>query len=189
VTPSFTGRLLVAAPLLRDPNFERSVVLVVEHGEDGALGVVLNRPSDAAVSEILPTWDYLAVRPPVVFLGGPVALNGVICLGTPRGGAARAQGGSEHGPGWRPLFGGLGTVDLDVEPDDALTGIRVFAGHAGWGPAQLEGEVEAGGWFVVDAVDDDAFSVAPESLWPVVLRRQGGALARLANFPDDPASN
>jgi len=171
VTPSFTGRLLVAAPTLRDPNFERTVVLVIEHGDDGAVGVVLNRPSDAPVSRILPTWDYLAVEPPLVFLGGPVALNGVIGLGR----SARGHG--------------LGTVDLEADPDEALAGIRVFAGHAGWGPTQLEGEVEAGGWFVVDAMADDAFTVAPETLWPAVLRRQGGALARLANFPDDPNSN
>jgi len=171
VTSDFTGRLLVAVPALRDPNFERTVVLVIEHGDAGAVGVVLNRPSDAAVSAILPTWDYLAVPPAMVFLGGPVALNGVICLGRSAEGQA------------------LGPVDLEIDPDDALAGIRVFAGHAGWGATQLEGEVEAGGWLVLDALVDDTFTDAPETLWSLVLRRQGGALARLANFPDDPSSN
>ncbi len=168
---NFTGQLLVATPSLRDPNFERTVVFIIEHSDEGAVGVVLNRPSDAAVSAILPTWDYLAVPPAVVFLGGPVALNGVICLGRSALGQA------------------LGPVDLELDADDALAGIRVFAGHAGWGPTQLEEEVEAGGWLVLDALVDDAFAGAPEELWPLVLRRQGGALARLAHFPDDPSSN
>ncbi|MEN3315853.1 MAG: putative transcriptional regulator [Acidimicrobiaceae bacterium] len=181
MTAPLTGRLLVAAPALRDPNFDRTVVLIVAHGDEGAVGVVLNRPSVATVSDILPTWDWLASAPPVVFLGGPVALTGVICLGrSPQ---------SEVTAGWRPLFAGLGTVDLEVEPDDALTGIRVFAGHAGWTAAQLEGEIDEGAWFVLDALVDDAFDPAPEALWTKVLRRQGGALARVANFPADPAMN
>ncbi len=195
--PTYGGRLLVASPSLRDPNFERTVVLVVEHGDEGAVGVVLNRPSESAVSEILPAWEHLAAQPAVVFLGGPVAQNGVICL-------ARSGPGASPGAGaaWRPLFGGLGSVDLDTDPDDlgpsgpqsgvsgpAIDGIRVFAGHGGWGPGQLEGEVEVGAWFALDALADDAVASAPEDLWPMVLRRQGGALARLANFPDDPSAN
>lgn len=179
--------MLVAAPSLRDPNFDRTVVLVVEHGEEGAMGVVLNRPSEAGVSEILPRWSHLAAKPSRVFVGGPVALNGVICL-------ARSATGPqpEPGAGWRRLFHGLGTIDLEGDPDDAGPGvdeIRMFAGHAGWGPGQLEGEVEEGAWIVVDALADDPFAVEPDDLWPRVLRRQGGALARLANFPDDPTAN
>jgi len=192
VTPTLTGRLLVAAPSLRDPNFERTVVLIVEHGDEGAVGVVLNRPSAASVSEILPRWAHLAFEPAMVFVGGPVALDGVICLG-------RSAAGPEAEPGagasWRPLSEDLGTFDLEGEPPGPAWpgppagGLRVFAGHAGWGPAQLEGEVEAGGWIVVDALAGDAFAPAPDDLWPVVLRRQGGALARVANFPDDPSAN
>ncbi len=210
--PDYGGRLVVASPALRDPNFERTVVLVVEHGDEGAVGVILNRPSESAVSEILPIWEHLAAQPSVVFLGGPVAQNGVICLG--RSGPGGTTGA---GAGWRPLFGGLGSVDLDTDPDDlgpsgpqsgvsgpsgpqsgvpgpggpgtVVGGIRLFAGHAGWGPGQLEGEVEAGAWFVLEALADDAVVSAPEDLWPMVLRRQGGALARVANFPDDPSAN
>jgi len=181
MTVSLTGRLLVAAPVLRDPNFERTVVLVVAHGEEGAVGVVLNRPSDSAVSDILPGWHHLAAPPPVIFFGGPVALTGVICLGR--------SDQAEIRPGWQPLFSGLGTVDLEADPDDALTAIRVFAGHAGWSPTQLEGEVGEGAWFVLDALPDDVFGSAPGTLWPSVLRRQGGAMARVANFPTDPAMN
>ncbi len=188
MTPMFKGRLLVAAPSLRDPNFERTVVLVVEHGDDGAVGVVLNRPSEAAVSEILPAWHHMVVEPAVVFVGGPVALSGAICLG-------RSGSQPDGDAGWRRLFGDLGIVDLDADPggfggpSDAAGGVRVFAGHAGWGPGQLEGEVEVGAWFVLDAWDDDASTAEPESLWSTVLRRQGGAMARVANFPDDPSAN
>lgn len=181
MTATFTGRLLVAAPSLRDPNFERAVVLVVAHGEEGALGVVLNRPSETSVSEILPRWEHLAAEPSVVFLGGPVAVDGVICLG--RTGSAQGTGTGLL------LLAGLETVDLEGGDPLPVGDIRVFAGHAGWGPTQLEDEVEAGAWFVVDAVADDALAPAPEELWPEVLRRQGGALARLANFPDDPTTN
>ncbi len=195
---TYGGRLLVASPSLRDPNFERTVVLVVEHGEEGAVGVILNRPSESAVSEILPVWEHLAAAPSVVFLGGPVAQNGVICLGRPGPGATAGAGA-----GWRPLFGGLGSVDLDTDPDalgpsgmtgpgvpgTVVGGIRLFAGHAGWGPSQLEDEVAAGAWFVLDALADDAVFSVPEDLWPMVLRRQGGSLARVANFPDDPSAN
>ncbi|MGI8775965.1 MAG: YqgE/AlgH family protein [Acidimicrobiales bacterium] len=181
MTASLTGRLLVAAPALRDPNFERTVVLVVAHGDEGAVGVVLNRPSDSDVSDILPTWHGLATPPPVVFFGGPVALTGVICLGR--------SDQPEVRPGWQPLFSGLGTVDLEADPDEALTGVRVFAGHAGWSPTQLEAEVGEGAWFVLDALPGDAFVPVPENLWSTVLHRQGGALARVANFPTDPAMN
>src|SRR4029453_3266364 len=108
MSESARGRLLVAAPTLYDPNFFRSVVLVLEHGEDGALGVVLNRPSDAAVGETLPNWTRLASDPGVGFVGGPVSPDAAI-------GVARA-GTSDQTEGWAPLFGSLGTVDLGRPP-------------------------------------------------------------------------
>ena len=192
VTVSLRGRLIVAAPTLKDPNFDRTVVFVLEHTDDGALGVVLNRPSEIEVSDALPGWGLLATQPPVVFLGGPVAPTGAICLGrTDVTGDGGAESGEEGG-GWMPLFGGLGTVDLDASPDDVapkVVDLRVFVGHAGWGGGQLDGEVDVGGWFVLDAIPDDAFSPRPESLWEMVLRRQGGAMARVANFPSDPGMN
>jgi len=184
VTEPLKGRLLVATPNLGDPNFERTVVLVLAHGDEGALGVVLNRPSQLDLAEPLPEWARAAADPPVVFIGGPVAPSAAVCLArvAPAGDAV----------GWERVLGPVGTLDLDSDPDEAIPaiqGIRVFAGYAGWGPGQLEGEIEAGGWFVVDADAADALSPAPEELWAVVLRRQRGTLALFAAYPADPTLN
>ena len=178
------GRLLVATPNLGDPNFERTVVLVLEHGDDGALGVVINRPSDLELAEPLPEWARAAAHPSVVFIGGPVAPSAAVCLAR-----VAAVGGAQ---GWQPLLGPVGTLDLDSDPDQALPcleQIRVFAGYAGWGPGQLESEIAAGGWFVVDAHSADPLSPVPEDLWASVLRRQRGALALFATYPADPSLN
>lgn len=183
---SFTGRLLVAAPALRDPNFDRTVVLVLEHGPEGAVGVVLNRPTGTDVSAALPRWERLAADPSVVFEGGPVAPTAAICI------ARTPVVGEDEPDGWRPLFAGLGTVDLERDPEELsqpVRDIRVFAGYAGWGADQLEGEVAAGAWYVVDALPGDALSPDPDDLWRTVLRRQRGNLAMIANFPADPVMN
>lgn len=177
------GRLLVATPVLGDPNFDRTVVLLLEHSEEGAVGVVLNRPSDTDVAEPLPEWDNVAATPSVIFVGGPVAQTAVI-------GLARCDRGSASG--WRPLVGSVGIVDLAAGPAEVTTPIealRLFAGYAGWGPGQLEEEIDAGAWWVVDAAPTDALSPNPEDLWSDVLRRQLGRLAMHAFFPDDPRSN
>ncbi|MGI8808691.1 MAG: YqgE/AlgH family protein [Acidimicrobiales bacterium] len=178
------GRLLVATPNLGDPNFERTVILMLEYGEEGALGVVLNRPSDLDVAEPLPEWARAAAHPSVVFIGGPVAPSAAVCL-------ARL-GPDGITAGWQQLLGSVGTLDLDSDPDEAiarLDEIRVFAGYAGWGPGQLEDEIEDGGWFVVDAEAGDALSPLPENLWAAVLRRQRGTLALFAAYPADPSMN
>lgn len=178
------GRLLVATPVLGDPNFDHTVVLVLEHGDDGAVGVVLNRPTGTELREPLPAWHRLAAEPPVVFVGGPVAPDAAICL-------ARSWP-DESVNAFEPLVDTLGTVDLSIDPDEvasALAAVRVFVGYAGWAGGQLEGEIEAGAWFVVDATPDDALSADPESLWRSVLRRQRGTVAMFANFPANPAMN
>lgn len=181
---SLAGRLLVAAHNLLDENFYRSVVFILEHNEEGAVGVILNRPSKTGVDDPLPHWQSLAAPPAVVFVGGPVQPGAAICLGHGRP--------EDHAEGWRPLFGRLGTVDLGSDPDEVsrhVEAIRVFSGYAGWGKGQLEMEISAGGWFVVDAQPGDALSERATELWRIVLRRQGGKLAVLANFPDDPSLN
>ena len=183
-TAPLKGRLLVASPTMQDPNFDRTVVLVLEHNAEGALGVVLNRPTETALGGALPAWGPLAADPPVVFVGGPVAPDAAI-------GLARAVPAGD-GDGWAPLFDGYGTVDLGREPDAVearVDGVRVFAGYAGWGPGQLEGELAAGGWVVVDAAADDPLCVDPGRLWEAVLRRQGGTTAWLANCPPNPSAN
>ena len=185
-----TAVLLVASPRLEDPNFTRTVVLVLDHGEDGALGVVLNRPTSLDVDEILEPWhDQAVLAPPaLVFRGGPVSPDAVIGLAR----SAEAAPARQASETWRSVIGPVGTVDLGVAPDDqpvALAGVRLFAGYAGWGLGQLEAEIDDGGWFVVDALTEDVFSHEPDRLWHDILRRQGGELGLLAAFPLHPSLN
>ena len=182
---SLAGRLLVATPVLTEDVFARSVVLMLQHEQDeGALGVVVNRPSGTAVGQVLPAWQDLAAEPGVVFEGGPVQTTAAICLG-------RVVPGAPTAPSYAvvPRLPLLATVDLDADPGTALSEVRVFAGYAGWAAGQLESEVEADGWWVLDALPGDAFTAAPERLWRQVLRRQGMPLALVASYPDDPALN
>jgi putative transcriptional regulator len=185
VTPngSHRGRLLIATPPLVDPNFDRTVVLLLEHGDEGALGIVLNRPSDTSLSEVLPEWHDHASAPAVVFIGGPVTPEAVIAL---------ARGGDEQTPGWVHVLGDLGTVDVGRDPLDvsgSLESLRVFVGYAGWAPGQLEAELGDGAWFVVDMRADDAFARSPDRLWRDVLRRQRGRIAMFAHCPHDVSVN
>ncbi len=179
-----TGRLLVASPVLRDPNFARTVILVLDHDGDGTLGVVVNRPTAVGVGDVLPPWSGHTSTPDVVFQGGPVALDNAL-------GLARVLGDDEP-VGWRQLYAGVGLVDLDAPPEVLIAGLdamRIFAGYAGWSPGQLQDEIDEGAWYVVDAETGDAFSDAPADLWRSVLRRQAGNLALLATYPDDPTLN
>ena len=210
VVVSLKGQLLVANPVLPDPNFDRTVVLLLAHQRDGALGLVLNRPSELDIDSPLPRWERLAANPSVVFVGGPVAPAAAICLARVPTGQAVDDGGLLEQPedgcdlededfvggsparGWVRLIGELGTLDLERDPDDLAVGvdaIRVFAGYAGWGPGQLEAEIEADAWFVVPAEAADALSDDPAQLWKQVLRRQGGPLALVAAYPPDPSLN
>lgn len=180
-----TGRLLVANPVLGDPNFHRTVVLVLEHGVHGAVGVVLNRLSPMLVSDVVPGLRDLAVGPGVVHVGGPVQPEAAICLAR----LHRAHGGD----GVSHLFGGIGSVDMDRYPQgmsEAASAVRLFAGYAGWEGGQLESEIADGGWFVVDREESDAFSTDPEALWRGVLRRQRrSSLAMLGSFPENARLN
>lgn len=174
----------MATPVIGDPNFERTVVLLLEHTDDGAFGLVLNRPSGLDLLDLLPEWSGLATTPRVVFVGGPVEPQQAISL-------ARADA-ERTGTAWRPLLGDIGTLDLDRSPEEVgpgLAELRVFAGYAGWGGGQLEGEIEAGAWFVVEAEPDDVFAVDPDELWSSVLRRQTGVTAWFAGYPTDPTTN
>lgn len=177
------GMLLVASPPLVDPNFDRTVVLLLEHGPAGAVGVVLNRPSEIAVAEAVPGWELLVAEPGRIFAGGPVAEDAAIALGSARR--------PDAGAGWAPLVGDVGTIDLHRDPFDAISDIaevRIFAGYAGWGAGQLERELAANAWVVVPAEPHDVLGPA-EDLWRRVLLRQGGSVAWLANAPLDPTMN
>lgn len=182
--------MLVATPLLGDPNFRRTVVLIVEHEvEEGTLGVVLNRPTTVGVDQVLQQWTELATDPSVVFKGGPVAPNSALALAL--------VPGQDEPVGWRALDGApalarLGLLDLDAPPRllaPAIASLRVYAGYAGWSPGQLEAEIDEGAWYVVAAEPGDVFAAEPDRLWRQVLRRQDGDLAFLATYPDDPGLN
>ncbi|MFJ9522153.1 YqgE/AlgH family protein [Kitasatospora sp. NPDC101801] len=184
---SHTGRLLVATPMLTDPNFARSVVLLLDHDEQGALGVVLNHPTPIEVAAVLDGWSALAARPSVLFQGGPVGLDSALAVAVVPG-----EPGQAEPLGWRRLHGAIGLVDLEAPPEllaGELGGLRVFAGYAGWSPGQLEAELAEGAWYLLDCEPGDIFCPEPERLWRAVLRRQRGPLAVLATYPDDPTLN
>jgi putative transcriptional regulator len=172
------GTLLVASPLLVDPNFYRTVVFVLQHDLDGAVGVVLNRPSEEPVESHLPEWARRLEDPAVIFVGGPV--DRAIAIGLVR----------SDRPTEPTALGGVGMVDLGGDPAAGTPGpVRVFSGYAGWGPGQAKAEMAEGAWMVLEAAADDVFTHAPDDLWSSVLRRQGGRLAMLATFPLDPSMN
>jgi putative transcriptional regulator len=178
------GSLLIAAPTMADPNFERTIVLVLDSGASGALGVVLNRPSQLEVADVLEPWADLVAGPKVLFQGGPVETDAALAVAT--------VADDDEPIGWRRVFGSTGLVDLDAPVEimaTAVSDLRIFAGYAGWGAGQLEAEIEEGAWYVVPAEAQDAFLADPEQLWSRVLRRQGGELAMLATMPVEPGLN
>ncbi|MBR7742932.1 YqgE/AlgH family protein [Phycicoccus sp. BSK3Z-2] len=180
-----TGRLLVATPQIEEGVFRRSVVLVLHHGDDGAQGVVLNRPIEAGIDSVLPGWESVASSPATMFQGGPVQLDSAL-------GLVAVPGDSPAPTGVRRLFGAVALVDLDSTPADVATevsGLRIFAGYAGWSEGQLDTEIATGSWYVVDAEPGDAFSGDPGGLWHRVLRRQAPPLRWVAWFPADPELN
>jgi putative transcriptional regulator len=177
----------VAAPGLLDPNFRRTVVYLIEHRERGSLGVVLNRPSELALQDVLPAWAPLSAHPPSVFVGGPVDGKTALCLAAVRAG---------HDPngitGLVAVSGPVALVDLDGDAEvlaPRVRGLRVFAGYAGWDTGQLAGEIGRGDWFVAPALPDDVLTGQGSDLWSRVLRRQGAPLALLATFPVDARHN
>jgi putative transcriptional regulator len=175
------GNLLIASPSLLDPNFKRTVVLITEHNEEGAAGLVINRPSPAPVSELVPQLEPLVDHGEQVWMGGPVQTDAVLVLGE----------FVDLDEAAVPLFGSLGFPALD-DPDEVVpvtTRRRVFAGYAGWEAGQLESELEHDDWILEPALADDAFTEAPEDLWSDVLRRKGGVYELVARMPEDPSVN
>lgn len=178
-----TGKLLVASPALLDGNFVRTVIYLCAHSEQGAIGVVLNRPLGLApVMDHLPAWAPFVAEPPVFFQGGPVEQSTAVAL-------ARALDMPDE-EAWTLVNGNVGVVDLGREPGTlGLAALRIFSGYSGWSAGQLEGEIEQEAWFVVDASRGDLFTANPAALWHDVLRRQRGDLAIYADFPREPGMN
>jgi putative transcriptional regulator len=188
---SLKGRLLIALPVLQDPNFDRTIVFMLHHDEEGAVGVVLNRPTRLEVVDALPQWGDALASPPVFFVGGPVGPSSAICVARLRATVGDAVGDAPDA-GWHPVDGRIGTLDLNLDPAEVeaeVEAIRVFSGYSGWRGGQLEDELVAGAWLVADAVPDDPLSAEPTLLWRTVLRRQPGSLALLSLFPEDPSLN
>jgi len=175
MSESVRGRLLIAAPSLYD-YFRRTVVLVLEHTPEGAMGVVLNRSSETRVAEAVPALAELAGEDAVVRLGGPVATESVVALGD-------FEDPEEAGT---LVLGTIGTLDPDAL-NSSLRRLRVYAGYAGWGAGQLDGELDEGAWIVQDAHPDDPFRDA--DIWSEALRRKGGGYRLLATMPADPSLN
>ncbi|MEX2467412.1 MAG: YqgE/AlgH family protein [Gemmatimonadota bacterium] len=178
---SLQGQLLISAGGLMDPNFRHTVVLVGEHGPEGALGVVLNRPLDLTVEEAIPELQGFVESGSPVFEGGPVQPESPVLL------VEFTRTGEAH----LPVFGNVGFLIGDVPADatEAIGRARVFAGYSGWGPGQLEAEMAEGSWIVESAREDDVFTDAPELLWSRVLRRKGPEYEGLSKMPYDPSMN
>jgi putative transcriptional regulator len=178
---SVRGALLIAGPTLLDPNFQRTVVLMIEHNPEGALGLVLNRPSETSVGDVVSELEELLNADSPVFVGGPVQPGGLIVLGR------------FPDPELAALvsFADVGILRAEVSLEDPpdLLAARAFAGHAGWGPGQLDDELDRGDWILEPATVDDAFTEDPGELWSAVLSRKGGSYALVARMPPDPSVN
>jgi putative transcriptional regulator len=179
---SIRGQLLIAGPGLLDPNFWRTVVLMVEHNDDGALGLVLNRPSETTVGEAVPELGELVDLDQRLFIGGPVQPSAVIILAQFEDPADAAL----------IAFDDIGVLASEASADHPSARVRrgrAFVGHSGWGPGQLDSEIERGDWILESASREDAFADSPIELWPAVLTRKGGSYALLARMPADPSVN
>ncbi len=178
---SLRGKLLIASPTLQDPNFVRSVVLITEHGEEGAMGIVLNRPSEAEVAAVIPDLEPVAGSEPI-FVGGPVQPEALVVLG---------EFAEPEKAAWL-VVADVGLVSAQTELEELPEAIRrgrVYAGFSGWGPGQLEGEIEEDAWIVEAPIPPELFPDDPTVLWSSVLERMGGEYALVARMPEDPTMN
>ena len=177
---SLQGKLLVSSPSLVDPNFRKTVVLVAHHDDDGAMGLVLSRPSDVAAAEAVPLLEGLPGADDPVFVGGPVQPEAFMVLAE----FDDIEQAAAH------IMGDVGFMPADTEPDElAIRRMRLFAGYSGWSAGQLEAELEEPSWIVVDAESDDAFADDPDELWRTVLHRKGGPFELMVDMPFDPSLN
>lgn len=185
MTTVAAGMLLLATPSLLDPNFSDSVVLIVDAAEEGALGLVLNRPSQVPVAEVLGPWAEVVDEPDSLFVGGPVRPEAALAV-------AQLRPDTVAPEGFRAFAGALGVVDLETpteEIDPVVANLRIFAGYAGWGAGQLEEEIAEGSWYVVPGLPIDIFRPETGTLWRDVMRRQPGDLAWHSTRPLDPEMN
>src|SRR3954463_15372021 len=177
---SLAGKLLVSSPALVDPNFRRTVVLMTHHDEDGAVGLVLSRPSELRIDEAGPDLGELPFADDVVYLGGPVQPEAVVVL------AELTEPAEEL----EPIVGSVVSIPPGLEPAELpASRVRVFAGYSGWGPGQLEAELEEPAWIIAPAEAEDVFTSDPDELWRRVLHRKGGKFSLIATMPYAPTLN
>jgi putative transcriptional regulator len=179
---SLAGQLLLASPALQDPSFSRTVVLISLHNAEGAMGVVLNRPSNVTVAEAVPQLERTVAAEEPIYFGGPVRPSSIVLLAE----------FVDPSPAGLLVLGRIGfpapEADID-EITEATARGRVFAGFAGWGEGQLDAEIEHGDWIAHSAIPEDIFTEVPEELWSSVLTRKGGGYALIARMPTDPSVN
>jgi putative transcriptional regulator len=178
---SLRGKLLIASPALVDPNFARTVVFITEHNDEGAMGIVLNRPSEAPVADVVPELAEIAGGEPV-YVGGPVQPEALVLL---------AEFADLEAAAWVVVADvGLASADVDLEQlAAAVRRGRVYAGYSGWGRGQLEAELEIDSWIVEPPLPAELFPEDPSRLWSGVLARKGGQYALIARMPADPSLN
>ena len=178
---NLTGHLLLSNATLFDPNFRRTVVLIGHHDEEGAVGVVLNRPLDVTVDEAVPPLAALVQPGDLVYQGGPVQPEAAVVV-------ADFEDPTRAGV---VALGSIGFLPEEADPDDlgTIRRARVFAGYSGWGPGQLEEELGEDAWLVTPALPQDVFDEEPEQLWERVVARLGPAYAMMRTMPIDPSAN
>lgn len=173
-----SGDLLIAAPSLFDPRFRRTVVFLLQHGDDGSAGVVINRRSQRSLEGgDLPDW---VLSHALVLDGGPVATDSVLALAPTDATPPAAR---------RALGPDLCVVDLDALTDEAVEGMRLFVGYAGWGEGQLDGEIARDDWLVVRGEVADVLQAQPEEIWAGVLRRQPNVTRLWSTMPASVTAN
>jgi putative transcriptional regulator len=177
---SLQGKLLVSSPALHDPNFRKTVVLIAHHDDEGAMGLVLSRPSEVAAVHAVPALDGLPGANDPVFVGGPVQPDAFVVLAE----------FNDVDDAAAPIMDRLGFMAAESEPEGlSIRRMRLFAGYSGWGAGQLETELAESSWIVVDAQTDDAFANDPDELWRTVLHRKGGPFELMVDMPFDPGLN
>ena len=171
------AHILISSAGLYDPNFRHTVVLIGTHDEQGAAGVILNRPTGIAVRDAAPNLAELVGSQAHLYEGGPVQTDQAVLV-VELNGAVSAD---------LPIFGNIGFLTGEIAPElrAAIVRARVFAGYSGWGAGQLEAELAADAWIVEPAQAEDVFSDEPDSLWRRVLVRKGGEYRRIAMVPKD----
>lgn len=179
------GIFLVASPSLRDPNFRQTVVLLCEHGSDGALGVVVNRPTELLLSEALPQIPVLEGQRHVLFAGGPVQPNHVLILYR----VAQEPIETHHVFDGVYLGGDMKALERILVMPREQEAFRAYIGYSGWGPGQLEQEMQTGSWILLPADPSVVFEKDPSQVWSEILRSLGGAYELYAEMPPDPHLN